>query len=286
MICDCHNDFLTELKTKEEKINYIKNLINNKKIKYICCQIWTTKLIQPLKFIKNQYKLLKKFKSKKLLLCIEDLGFINEKNFKNTISVLSRIKPFSCGLTWNNNNRLGGGALENARLTNLGRIVVKKLESKGILIDTAHMNRQTFYDFCKITKLPIYNSHANINILHNHKRNLTNNQIKIIAKSGGFVGLSFVKDFIKNKKSKLFNHLDIIRQIEYFTSKFGYKNVGFGSDFFGAENLPNDIKNYNNLKIIKNTLKKHAFSYNKIRNIFYKNFDNFYKRVKNKISLQ
>ena len=53
-ICDAHNDFLTEIKNVTEKANYLKFIIKkNRKIKYVCCQVWTSNFKNPLRQIKN-----------------------------------------------------------------------------------------------------------------------------------------------------------------------------------------------------------------------------------------
>lgn len=279
-ICDCHNDFLTEIKFKKDKENYIKNeIIKNKKIKHISSVIWTTKLTNVNDFINENFDLINLLKrNKKFLISFEDLNFVikNNKIDFDRLNVLFNLKTFSCGLVWNNDNTLGGGAFGKKGLTELGKQLIEILENSNIIIDTAHMNRKTFYDFIKITRKPIYNSHSNIYSLKKHKRNLTDKQIKTIIDSNGFIGLSFVKEFISNK---IVDCNKVALQIKFFIDKFGYKNVGIGSDFFGATNLPLDLKNYNEFKFLKKALKELKISNKIIKKIFYKNFIEFKNRV-------
>lgn len=276
-ICDAHNDFLTEIKTDKEKEDYIKFLKNNKSIRNVACVIWTSELITPLQTIseiKNNY--LSK-QNKKLILCIEDLGFINKNNFSFVINKLIEIKPFACGLVWNNDNNLGGGALGNSGLTSLGIKVIKELEKNNIIIDTAHMNEKTFWEFCQITTKPIYNSHCNLSYFKNHKRNINNEQIKKIVLSKGFIGLSFVQTFISNN---LIDSNIIAKQLAYFVRNYGDEYIGIGSDFYGTKNLPIDLKTYSQFNNLKSALKKAGLQNKSINKILYKNFNKFMKSIK------
>ena len=277
-IFDVHNDFLTSIKNNKKRKQYLELINNNKNIDKICCVIWTSKIKKPLKYIKKIYDLFfKKNKNKKIFLCIEDLGFINKKNLEESLLLLKGVKPFYCGLVWNYDNNLGGGAYGKKGLTKLGIKVIKFLEENKILIDTAHMNRKTFSNFSKITSMPIINSHSNFNFLKRHKRNLINSQIKSIINSKGQICLSFVPEFI----GEYFIESSIIaRQIANFTARFGYKSLSVGTDFYGTNNLPLDLKNYSHFKNLQNELLNLGFNKKTIDCIFYKNMKNFYKKIK------
>lgn len=274
-ITDCHNDFLTEIKILKEKIKYIQSL---KCVKKLCCAVFTTEQnlkIKDISWLKNELYILQTYTKTKLMLTIEDIGFVKtEKDIEEII----KLKPFSVTLTWNNANNLAGGANDNGSITEFGITSIKQLENKGIIIDTAHLNRSSFFEFAKITSKPIFNSHTNINELYAHNRNLTDEQIKLIVDSNGFMGITIYKDFISNNE---ICSDDIVWQFDYLIKKFGYKNFGFGTDFYGIKKLPNDIKNYFDLLKIKNKLKKLGYSNKIIKHIFYKNFNNYLKRLKN-----
>ena len=275
-ISDAHNDFLIEIKKVREKNNYIKYIKLNKNIKSICGSVWTTKCMNAINKILECYECVKD--NKKIQLSIEDLGFINKYNLNEAISIINKIKPIYCGLVWNYNNTLGGGSLCKNKLTLLGKNIINNLEKEKIIIDTAHMNRATFYKFIKVTKFPIFNSHTNFNFFKKHKRNLNDKQIKSIIHSNGFIGVCFVKSFISDK---IVNLRLIARELAIFTQKYGNKNVGIGSDFYGTKDLPKDLKTYEDLKELKLLLKQEGLSNKTIKNIYYKNFQNYLKRVKN-----
>lgn len=88
------------------------------------------------------------------------------------------------GVTWNDDNELACGAqtINDTGLTKLGIDYVKKLEEKQILIDVSHTSKTSFYDILKNTNIPIIASHSCVNSVCEHRRNLSDDQIKQIAK--------------------------------------------------------------------------------------------------------
>jgi len=270
-IFDLHNDFLTNESVKSKKA-YIKKINQNKNIEKLCAVIWTSKMQNPLEQIVKLYnKFLKN--NKKLVLCIEDLSFVNKNNLENVVDTIIKLQPLYCSLTWNFDNELGGGAFGKKGLTRLGKIIVKIFEKNNIYIDTAHMNRKTFYDFCKITTKPILCSHANINSIYKHNRNLTDTQISTIIQKKGLIGISFVKNFISDSQ---ITSQDIKSQFSYLMSKYICdNNIGIGSDFFGTDNLPLDVKNYNEINNI--FINQKYFTHKMKKNILSLNAKRFFK---------
>ncbi len=270
--CDAHTDFLTELNNKQIK-QYL-NLLSSFKRKLISCAFFTTdkhftinKILKLNNLIKGQAG---------LMLSIEDIGFIKgEKQLKQLI----KLKPISVTLTWNFNNQYAGGAMDNGTLTPQGKNAIKLLENSGVIVDTAHLNKRSFYAFRNITTKPIYCSHANIYSLYKHRRNLTDKQIKLIRDSDGFLGLTIYQKFIsKNKISAL----DVAKQIDYLIKNFGCDFFGFGTDLFGFSPayLPTDINNYLDLKKVAHHLKTFGYTTKTINKIFYQNYINFIKKLK------
>lgn len=275
-IADSHNDFMTKI-TAKEKDCYLSHC-QKVGVKIISCAIFTSNLklcIDDLYNFKNEIvKLKNKYKDIFLLFSIEDIGFIHEEDIDKFI----KLRPISCTLTWNFDNQLAGGALGVKSITKFGEEVIHKLENENIFVDTAHMNKKSFWKFCKLTKKPIYNSHSNIYELKRHKRNLTDKQIEMIVKSNGYLGLTIYDKFV-GKEGKV-DSKTIALQFDYLIKKFGYKNFGLGTDFYGVDtnNLPKDIKSYEEIEKIARELKKLGYSEKIIECITYKNYEDFLKR--------
>ncbi len=270
-ICDAHTDFLTELKG-EELENYLEFLRGTENI--ISCAIFTTNGNFNVKKVEKLKNLIKN--DANLLLSIEDLGFV--KNL-DELDKLIKLNPFSATLTWNADNQFAGGALGHGGITPLGKLAIEKLEANGVLVDSAHLNKKSFYMLARLTKNPLYCSHANIYTLHKHKRNLTDKQIKLIKNSGGFLGITIYQNFISSKKICA---RDIAMQIDYLIKNYGDNFFGFGTDLFGFDKnfLPTNIAGYKDFKNIKTALKNLGHRTKTINKIFYLNFYNFIKKLK------
>ena len=278
-ISDSHNDFLTTIDTADDRECYIKD-ISSIGVTNISCAVFTTERCLTVKDVIRYSQELGKLKRKyniNLILSIEDLGFVTNK-YK--LQKIVNLKPFSVTLTWNEANQFGGGAHTKLGLTPLGKTYVKILEQNNILIDTAHMSNRLFWDFCKITTFPIYNSHSNIYSLKHHKRNLTDKQIEHIVQSNGYLGLTLYDEFIS--QGNITSH-NVAKQFDYLIQKFGNKNFGLGTDFYGisTNRLPNDIKGYAQINNLINKLKLFGYDNEIIDCIIFKNFEDFLIRMNN-----
>jgi membrane dipeptidase len=111
-------------------------------------------------------------------------------------------------ITWNNSTPWAtsaadettpGGAVNSEGkkgLTAFGKQVIQRMNELGVMVDISHVGEQTFWDITKITTKPIIASHSCVWNLCPHRRNLKDDQIKAIAKSGGVIFLNFYAGFI------------------------------------------------------------------------------------------
>ena len=95
-------------------------------------------------------------------------------------------------LTWNEENDLGTGAKgdENRGITEVGKTTIKKMNELGMVVDVSHANEKTFWGIYETSTKPIIASHSNARSLCDHVRNLTDEQIKAIAETGGWISRS------------------------------------------------------------------------------------------------
>lgn len=283
MIADAHNDFLTAVKNKLQRAKLVQTFVKSG-VKVLNCAVFTTEQNLTIADIENFAKEVEEYNQKyfiagkqvcRFLLSIEDIGFVCSAS---DLIRLVNVKPVSATLTWNKNNQFAGGALDFGGLTRLGKFVVRVLEHNNILVDTAHLNKKSFWQFKKITTKPIYCSHANIFALHTHKRNLTNRQIEAIKSSGGYLGLTLYQDFVSSTKT---TSQDIANQFKFLFTHFGVKSFGFGTDFFGidTQKLPRDIACYKDLKKVENQLKFASVLPKNLAYIMHKNYICFLSRI-------
>lgn len=275
-ICDCHNDFFGELK-KDELQNYI-DTCQNAGVQFLSGSYWTTKkecdILEDIALRKAEIN-----EPKCFALHIEDLGFIRDEN---ELEKLIKLKPFSCSLTWNFDNKFAGGSHGEQGLTKLGENVIKKLENNHILFDLAHINKKSFFNAQNISKNPPYISHTGFCFIRDDKRNLDEEQIKFIVKNKGFIGLFFYDklSMAKNADKSCFSVKNIAENYARFVDKFGCENIGVGSDFYGISNPPKNLENYFQFSRLKYELENLGMSGGEMDKIFYKNFQNFLSKCK------
>lgn len=135
----------------------------------------------------------------------------------------------SAQLTWNGSNELAAGvdAEPAGGLTTAGREVVAELDRLGILLDVSHLAEQSFWDLVEIARGPIVASHANAKALCPHRRNLTDDQIRAIARTGGVVGVCFIAAFIGQPATleRLLDHVDHVAEL------VGIEALAVGPDY-------------------------------------------------------
>lgn len=260
---DLHNDFLTKL-NRENIDLYLKN--NNKYLDCLMCPIFTTELKNAEKTIKNAKKIINKYNF--CHICIEDAGFLS--NFEFLIDV----KPTYISLTWNNKNKFASGAYSKGGLSYQGKKLIKFCEKNHILIDVAHLNYQSFFDVMEIIEKPVICSHTGFCDIVNDKRNITKSQIKDIIDVNGIIGLYFVGKYITKGVA---SSNDIAKNIDYFAQNFGINNLAIGSDFYGTDDLPCDVKNYNDIANIHFALRQMGYINDDISKIFSENYKHFYQ---------
>lgn len=121
-------------------------------------------------------------------------------------------------------------------LSPYGRDVVKEMNRLGVMIDVSHAGEKTFWDVIGLSTQPIIASHSSVQALCYHDRNLTDKQMKAIAKNGGVVQICLVDLFINKDTSKA-SLMDAIDHIDYAVKVAGIDHVGIASDFDGGGGL-------------------------------------------------
>ena len=105
-------------------------------------------------------------------------------------------------LTWNNSNQIGSSARDETErgikggLSEFGKSVVQKMDELGMLVDVSHLGEHSFRDVVDLSKNPIIASHSCVYNICSHYRNLKDDQIKAIAKSGGIICINFYSKFL------------------------------------------------------------------------------------------
>ncbi|MEM9362501.1 MAG: dipeptidase [Bacteroidota bacterium] len=86
---------------------------------------------------------------------------------------------------------------EHGGISEFGSKVVDEMNRLGIMVDVSHGNDSVFYDAIKMSKAPIIASHSNARAVTNHRRNMTDEMLKLMAENGGVVQLTMLADYLR-----------------------------------------------------------------------------------------
>jgi membrane dipeptidase len=105
-------------------------------------------------------------------------------------------------LTWANPNAWGdpaGGPAVHGGLSQAGRRLVREMEGLGVLVDVSHVADTTFWDAMAVASAPAIASHSSCRALCADPRNLTDDQLRALAATGGVVGINFHSSFLDDQ---------------------------------------------------------------------------------------
>ncbi len=114
-------------------------------------------------------------------------------------------------------------------LTPLGRQVVRRMEARGMIVDVAHASHATVAEVVAMARRPIVSSHGGVQATCKVNRNLTDNEIRGIAGTGGVIGIGYWDGAICSTRPEA-----AATAIAHVRDIAGIDHVGLGSDFDGA----------------------------------------------------
>jgi membrane dipeptidase len=148
------------------------------------------------------------------------------------LQTLHRLGVRMVSFTHFGRSALGDGSGEDAtgsRLTHAGVEAVGLLEELGVLIDVSHVGRGGVEHILELATKPVVASHSSAFALREHHRNLTDDQLRGIAATGGVVCVNFFAGFLTDAEKPTVEHL--ADHLEYVVDVAGEDHVGLGSDF-------------------------------------------------------
>ena len=107
-------------------------------------------------------------------------------------------------LVHSTNNDLADSATDDAGpehdgISAFGEDVVREMNRLGIMVDVSHGSEQVFYDAIAVSKAPIIASHSNARSVTDHKRNMSDDMLRLMADNGGVVQLTMLSDYLRDK---------------------------------------------------------------------------------------
>jgi microsomal dipeptidase-like Zn-dependent dipeptidase len=162
-------------------------------------------------------------------------------------------------------NEMGGSAhgVNKGGLTDAGRRMIAKIEDKKMFVDLAHASPSVIVDVLAMARRPVIVSHTGVKGACDNVRNLSDNQLKGIAATGGLVGIGYFPTATCGRDARA-----IARSIRYTANLIGVDHVALGSDFDGAVETPFDTTG---LVQITDALMQEGFDEGQIRKIMGEN---------------
>jgi membrane dipeptidase len=132
-------------------------------------------------------------------------------------------------LTYNPQNRLGGGAVAPARtpLTRLGREVIARCNARGLMVDLSHSGERTCLEAAHASARPVSINHTGCRALNDVPRNKTDEELRTVAEKGGFIGIYFMPFLAASSKATA---ADVVAHIDHAVKICGEDHVGIGTD--------------------------------------------------------
>lgn len=186
-------------------------------------------------------------------------------------------------LSWNDENALSTGAKGDPcrGLTKLGKRAIRHMNKRNIIIDVSHANEKSFYDILETTTKPIMATHSNARKLCQVDRNLTDQQIKAIAATGGLIGLVAARYFVSDIESEQ-HALTLAKHARYIADLTSIEHVCVGFDYmdfledpFGRQAMAIDLQDASMSQNLIMALSQSGFEEDEIEKIAFKNIERF-----------
>ncbi len=156
-------------------------------------------------------------------------------------------------------------------LSELGQKFCERVYARGALVDVSHMSDLAFEDAAAIAErvgAPIVATHSNARSVAAHPRNLTDDQLRRIAKSGGVAGVNFHGPFLRTGGEARLS--DAVLHAKHMVAVAGVDHVAIGSDFDGAS-PPTDLADASHLPAFARALRDAGLSAEDVHKIFSEN---------------
>lgn len=176
------------------------------------------------------------------------------------------------GLVHSYDNQLatssGRGSPAPYGLTDAGRQVVRRVAEAGALVDVSHASDAAADEIIAMglaSGRPVIATHSNARALAPHPRNLTDEQIRGIAATGGVVGINFHARFLGRQSATL---ADVVRHVLHVARIGGVDHVAIGSDFEGGIRPPRALRDIGGFDALGAALQHAGLSHSAVEKVF------------------
>ena len=130
---------------------------------------------------------------------------------------------------------LGDAPAEHGGLSPLGRAAIAELNRLGMLVDVAHVSRDTMLQAAALSRTPVVSTHSCVRALCDNPRNMDDAQLDALRDVGGVIQITAVAAFLKqDAKPDAVTVADFADHVDYAVRRIGIEHVGISSDFDGG----------------------------------------------------
>lgn len=191
---------------------------------------------------------------------LDDLRLLRQRILRITLVHLTKSKLGASSAPF------GRGPSRRDGLTDLGRDYVRVCNQEKIFVDLAHISRQAFFDAVAVhdKSQPLMVTHTGIAGVYEHWRNVTDEQIKAVAGTGGTVGVMFQADFLGRRDVSVET---IVDHLEHLVAVAGEDTPSIGTDYDGAIVPPKDMPNPMSMPKLVDAMLRRGFSTDLVQKI-------------------
>lgn len=185
-------------------------------------------------------------------------------------------------------SKYASGTGDEGPVTTAGRELLEQFARLGIVLDTTHLCDQSFFEALDYFSGPVLASHQNCRALVPGQRQFSDEQIRLLLKRGGILGVAFDAWMIypgweRGVTQRGVVGLDaILDHIDHVCQMAGNdQQIAIGSDLdggFGTEQTPTGLDTIADLQHLAPALSARGYGDDSIRRIFGENWLHFFQR--------
>lgn len=165
-----------------------------------------------------------------------------------------------------------------AGLNSLGSAAVEVMNALGMMIDLAHVHTGLISDVCRLTSQPVIVSHGATQALRPTFRNLSDEDIRNVAATGGVIGIIYASEWLGGHSGPVFleavvDHADHIRDL------VGIDHVALGSDWDGFIATPGGMRDVTDLPALTQLFLDRGYAPGEVEKVLGLNFMRVFREV-------
>jgi len=204
-----------------------------------------------------------------IFFCIEYFDGI----FGNKIESIQSFKELGIRYITLINNTKDNLFLENDRLTEFGKSVIKKMNKVDMLIDISRLSESQMLEVTNYSSKPVIASHTAARAIANIEGNSSNAVLNALKRKNGYVMVTFNKEDLLSRCDIQTDGVEqLVRHIDHIRRYIDISHIGIGSDYQAAgKYIPEELNKLDTFVKIAEVMKIHGYTESEISDVFGKN---------------